>query len=82
MSPKTTNQLENYFFARNEGVQIKKIVESFGVEYCLAEDLESLESQLKDFWDYDQDGGSKLLEVKTIGVDSQDYLSDYFKCFN
>lgn len=71
--PDQLDELETYFDCYSE-VDIQKLVEAFGLNYRFAEDLDSLNSNLKELYASE---GPQFLEIKTNGALSAKVLREY-----
>lgn len=75
--PSNTRQLDKYFFAQHEH-KAKGICESYHVDYFTADSLESLEKSMESFWNYEESGRPKLLEIDTTQIENEKFLKDFF----
>lgn len=67
----------NQTFVAPHQAKAKDLCAAFDVEYTMADSLESIESQLGDFYQFDSDK-TKLMEINTSSVENGKVLADYF----
>jgi 2-succinyl-5-enolpyruvyl-6-hydroxy-3-cyclohexene-1-carboxylate synthase len=77
--PSTTNQKNEFFFAENESVDLKKLTESFGLTYTKVQSVVELEEELTRFFDYFETESPKLMEIDTRQCPNDELLKKYFK---
>lgn len=75
--PDTSEHLEQFFEAHHE-LKAQKLAETYGLEYLMAEDMESLSVSFKEFIN-NQSDTIQLLEIMTPRENNSLVLKDYFK---
>lgn len=75
--PDTTSELEDYFVFDNN-FSAADICKTFGVEYFKVKNLGDLETVLPEFYQFEEGGHAKLLEIVTKDQDNEKRLKDYF----
>lgn len=75
--PRSSKQNKDYFEAQHQH-SAEHLCKAFNVEYFHATDLSGIETQLENFYSYDPDGGIRLMEIHTTGIENHLILDDYF----
>ena len=76
--PNSTNQLEKYFEAKHEQ-NAEQICKAFNIDYFSATDKGNIESQMSDFYSFEENGRPKLLEIFTPSDINHLQLDAFFK---
>lgn len=76
--PSSSKQLEKYFEAQHT-YDAKHLSEAFGLGYYFADSIEKIESQMEEFYTYEENGRPKLLEINTPGNLNPEKLEEFFK---
>lgn len=75
--PSSTDKLEKYFEAMHEH-SAEHICKAFGVEYAKVAGEKELEHELATFFEWNDEGSPKLLEIKTDHLTNDSVLKKYF----
>ncbi|MCE3296236.1 MAG: menD [Crocinitomicaceae bacterium] len=67
------------FFVYNNTFQAEHICKTFHVGYHKANSLEDIETQLHDFYTYEEKGRPKLMEIFTASADNENILKEFFR---
>lgn len=70
---------QDEFFVYNNSFQAEHLCRNFNVYYYKAHTLEEVESQLPDFYTYEEKGRPKLMEIFTTSADNENILKEFFK---
>ena len=76
--PDQTRQQKTYFVTENK-YEAKHLCENFSIEYFSANSIEDLESLFAEFYEYNESGRPKLLEINTTNQNNHKILNDYFE---
>ena len=76
--PDTTNELEDFFVFPNT-FQAEAICQAFNIKYIRAENLNSINQQMEDFYTYEENSRPKLMEIMTSSVKNELELKDFFE---
>lgn len=74
--PKQAEHFTNYFETKHQ-LNAKHLAKMYNFDYKIAEDYDSLETALSDF--YEDSGNPKIIEVFTPREENDSVLRDYFK---
>lgn len=75
--PDTVPQREQYFVAVQQ-YSAEHICKAYGLDYCSATTIETIETQWDDFLKRSPDGRPKLMEIHTTGQENSTILRNYF----
>lgn len=76
--PKTTAQNDDYFVAKHQH-SAEHICKAYHIDYKKVTSLEELEKELTTFYNFEENGTGKLIEVDTTTVQNEEYLLNFFK---
>lgn len=76
--PSSTKQLNKYFFAQNEGVQLSNLLKNFGITSIEVNDLEALQKNMFDLMLIETENTFLSLVVNTVGQDNEHILNSFF----
>ncbi len=76
--PNSTNQLEKYFEAKHDQ-NAEQICKAFNIDYFSATNKEAIESQMSDFYSFEENGRPKLIEIFTPSDINHLQLDAFFK---
>jgi 2-succinyl-5-enolpyruvyl-6-hydroxy-3-cyclohexene-1-carboxylate synthase len=76
--PNSSNQLEKYFEAKHDQ-NAEQICKAFNIDYFSASNKEAIDSQMSDFYSFEEDGRPKLIEVFTPSDINHLQLDAFFK---
>lgn len=79
--PSSTNVLDEVFFTK-QAFSAEYICKTFNVEYMKATSLTELETQLPEFYTYNETNRPILIEVFTHEEENGEVLKDYFKAIH
>ena len=75
--PSSTEQ-EKVFVAPH-AFSAEFICKAFNLDYFKAESIQDIESQMEDFYTYEEKGRAKVMEVFTGEIENSKFLDDYFR---
>ena len=75
--PSSTNQLNNYFVAEHS-FSAEYICKAFAIDYFKANSISEIEGQMESFFQYEEDGRPKLMEIFTPTDINHTILEDFF----
>lgn len=75
--PSSTEQ-EKVFVAPHS-FSAEFICKAFNLDYFKAESIQDIESQMEDFYTYEEKGRAKVMEVFTGEIENSKFLDDYFR---
>jgi 2-succinyl-5-enolpyruvyl-6-hydroxy-3-cyclohexene-1-carboxylate synthase len=75
--PNSTNQLKDYFVAEHS-FSAEYICKAFLVDYFKANSIEGIENQMEAFFEYEENGRPKLMEIFTPSDINPTVLEDFF----
>ncbi len=75
--PSSTNQLNNYFVAEHS-FSAEYICKAFAIDYFNANSISEIEGQMESFFQYEENGRPKLMEIFTPTDINHTILEDFF----
>lgn len=75
--PKSTAELDDFFVFNNQ-FNAQNLCKTFGLTYFKADSISSIESQMNEFYAYEENGQPKLMEIFTPSDQNDVQLENYF----
>ena len=75
--PSSTKQ-EQVFVAPHS-YSAEYICKAFNLSYFKADSIQDIESQMEDFYTYEEGGRPKVMEINTSSVNNEGYLKAFFE---
>jgi 2-succinyl-5-enolpyruvyl-6-hydroxy-3-cyclohexene-1-carboxylate synthase len=76
--PDSTKELDD-FFVFNNNFSAEHICKTFRLIYYKSCNLKDIESQMEEFYTFEEAGSAKLMEIFTAGCENEEILKDFFK---
>jgi 2-succinyl-5-enolpyruvyl-6-hydroxy-3-cyclohexene-1-carboxylate synthase len=76
--PNSTAELDDFFVFKHD-FSAEHICKGFKVDYFKAENIESIENQMEDFYTFEEDGRAKLMEIFTPSEMNHEQLDVFFE---
>ena len=76
--PGSRNAAENKLFVAPHQANAKGICEAFQINYQVVSDMEGLEKNMYNFYQFEDNARPKLMEISTVGIDNHEILAKYF----
>ena len=78
--PSSTDQ-ESTFVAPH-GYSAEHLCKAFNLSYFKADSIQGIESQMEDFYTYEEGGRPKVMEINTSSINNENYLKAFFEKTN
>lgn len=76
--PDSTEE-QNDFFVYPNTFQAEYLCKNFNIGYSKAQSIEEIDSQLHDFYTFEEKGRPKVMEIFTSNIENENILKDFFK---